>query len=385
MKNILIITPSLGRGGQEMVALKTARLLGKSYQVYIYVLMPAQNELNVQNILVFRSKRVIKRAVAFKWINYIFNYINLKKYKNELKIDIGISIAPAANLLNILTKRNERIITSIRGVKSLYSFTGSLKFIQRKTDKLFCVSKDLRNKAQKYYDLDEEKIDYLYNSYDLKDIQEKGKEKIEEEYIKENTVISVGRIEPVKGYEHLIRAFSVVVEEIPDSQLLIVGEGSLVSDLLLLCEKLKIADKVHFIGYRKNPYGYLKNSRVFVLSSENEGFPNALVEAMALTAVISVDCETGPREILCRDVKEKVTEDIDYEDFGILTRPVEPTRDYKKTEPEKSEKILAKAIIQILEDKEMGKRYKESAQKRVLEFSEKKYLDKLIGIIEERG
>lgn len=385
MKNILLITPSLAPGGQEMVAIKTAKLLSSLYQVYMYVLSPHSNELDTDDILVFRSNKILKHSSHFSVINYIINYINIKRYKSKLNIDVAISIAPAANLLNILTKKNEKVITSLRGVKSLYSFTGSIKVVQRKTDKLFCVSKDLMNKAQKYYGLKKDKIDYLYNPYNLNEILEKGKENIENEYIHSNTIISVGRIEPIKGYEHLIRAYAVVAQEIPNSQLLVVGEGSKLPELKLLCKKLKINDKVHFVGYRKNPYKYLANSKVFVLTSENEGFPNALVEAMALTAVISVDCETGPREILCSTLREEEITDISYEAFGILTRPIEVTRDYAKTELEKSEEFLAKAIIQILNDENMAKYYKDFAQKRVRDFSEKEYIERLTSMIEERG
>lgn len=366
-----------------MVAVKTAKLLSSLYQVYMYVLSPDSNELDTDDIMVFRRKRIRKHAPNCSAINYIINYINLKRYKRELDIDVAISIAPAANLLNILTKSNEKVMTSLRGMKSLYSFTGSIKAVQRRTDKLFCVSKDLMYKAREYYGLEKEKVDYLYNPYNLNEILEKGKEKIEKEYMHPNTIVSVGRIEPIKGYEHLIRAYAIVVQEIPDSQLLIVGEGSKLPELMTLCQALKIKDKVHFVGYRKNPYKYLANSKVFVLTSENEGFPNALVEAMALTAVISVNCETGPREILCSGLREEKITNICYEAFGILTRPIEATRDYTKTEPEKSEEILAKAIMHILKDENAVKYYKDAAQKRVRDFSEKEYVERLIAMIEE--
>lgn len=369
-----------------MVAVRTAELLSNTYHVFLYVLGPAKNELETQNIPVFRSNKIIrKKNVISSVINYGINYITIKQYKKRMNIDIAISIASAANLLNILTKRRERVITSLRGVKSLYSFTSSLKFIQRKTDKLFCVSKGLMKKAQEYYKLSSQHIDYLYNPYHLEAILEKGNEKIEAEYLHPNTLITVGRVELVKGYEHLLRAYAKVEQQIPNSQLLIVGEGSMTQALMKLCGKLGIDDKVHMIGYRDNPYGYLKNSKVFVLTSENEGFPNALVEAMAFTAVISVDCETGPREILCKEEKQDEITDIHYGDYGILVRHIEKTRNYSKTELEKSEEILANAIIHVLKDEKLAEHYRWAAQRRVRDFSEKVYLQKLISMIEERG
>lgn len=241
------------------------------------------------------------------------------------------------------------------------------------------------DKAQEYYKLDRRRMEYLYNPYHLETILEKGNETIEAEYLHPNTIVTVGRIEPVKGYEHLLRAYAKVVQQVPNSQLVIVGEGSMTQALMGLCGKLGIKDKVHLIGYRDNPYGYLKNSKVFVLTSENEGFPNALVEAMAFTAVISVDCETGPREILCKEETQEEIRDIRYEDYGILVRQMEKTRDYTKTDLEKSEEILAKAIIHVLKDEKLAEHYRQVAQRRVQDFSEEVYLQKLISMIEERG
>lgn len=386
MKKILLIVPSLGRGGQEMVAVKTAKLLSSSYQVYMYVLASTKNELDIQDIPLFRGVKIVgKKRTILLPIVYIVNYFNIKRLKKKMQIDVAISIASAANLLNIFTKGNEKVITSLRGVKSLYSATSSIKFIQRKTDKLFCVSKGLMYKAQEFYKLNKNHVDYLYNPYNLEIILEKGNEKIEPEYIHSNTVIAVGRIEPVKGFEHLVRAYAKVVQEVPDSQLIIVGEGTMTQALIKLCQALHIENKVHFTGYRENPYCYLKNSKVFVLTSENEGFPNALVEAMAFTAVISVDCETGPREILCKELQQEDITDVTYADYGILVKQINKTRDYMKTKLEKSEKILAEAIIDVLKNKKLEEYYKEAAQKRVQDFSEKEYLQKLISMIEEGG
>lgn len=381
MKNIMIIMPSLGRGGQEMVAVKTARLLSGSYKVYIYALSGAKNEMQISDV------EIAKRDKSFKVkaFNYVINYFLLKQYKKKLKIDVSISIATAANLLNILTKKNDKVITSLRGVKSLYSFTSSLKFIQRKTDKLFCVSKALMLKAQDYYQMDCRKTEYLYNPYNLEEILRKGAEKVEDIDMSFKTIIAVGRLQPVKGYEHLIRAYSRVAQEIPDSQLVIVGEGELEDALITLSEKMKIQDKVHIIGFRNNPYKYMRNSKVFVLTSENEGFPNALVEAMAFVPVISVNCETGPAEILCGDADLERVKDIRFEKYGILTKAIEQSRDYVKTELEKEEEMIAKAIISLLNNEELLEHYKSSAQKRILDFSEEGYVKKLTAMIEERG
>ena len=70
-------------------------------------------------------------------------------------------------------------------------------------------------------------------------------------------------------------------------------------DLVAQVERLKIADKVHFIGTQKNPFPYLAGAKFLTLSSRTEAFPMVLIEALALKCpVVATDCPTGPREII---------------------------------------------------------------------------------------
>lgn len=111
-------------------------------------------------------------------------------------------------------------------------------------------------------------------------------------------IIGVGRLTYQKDFETLIKAFFYVNKKL-DSRLLIMGQGELKKQLEELSINLGIREKIDFLGFKKNPYPYLKKADLFVLSSRWEGSPNALVEALALgTPVVSTDCETGPREIL---------------------------------------------------------------------------------------
>jgi N-acetylgalactosamine-N,N'-diacetylbacillosaminyl-diphospho-undecaprenol 4-alpha-N-acetylgalactosaminyltransferase len=66
-----------------------------------------------------------------------------------------------------------------------------------------------------------------------------------------------------------------------------------------LAKQYNISDKVHFLGFQKNPYPYLKRAKFFVLSSMNEGMPNVILEALACgIPVISFDCLSGPSEMI---------------------------------------------------------------------------------------
>ena len=112
-------------------------------------------------------------------------------------------------------------------------------------------------------------------------------------------VINVARLEEQKGQEYLIRSFVRIKKEIPLTKLVILGEGHLEHKLRDLAKGLGLEQDVVFLGWQKNPFKFLAYSKVFVLSSLWEGFPNTLLEAMALgLPVISTDCPSGPNEII---------------------------------------------------------------------------------------
>jgi glycosyltransferase involved in cell wall biosynthesis len=111
-------------------------------------------------------------------------------------------------------------------------------------------------------------------------------------------VLGVGRLTPQKDFATLLRGFAEA-EATSDLHLVVLGEGPERGALVELASALGIADRVFLPGFVPNPQAYLRRARVFVLSSRNEGFPGALIEAMeAGSAIISTDCPYGPTEIL---------------------------------------------------------------------------------------
>ncbi len=111
-------------------------------------------------------------------------------------------------------------------------------------------------------------------------------------------VISIGRMTQPKRFDLLIRAFASVAES-HECELTIVGDGPDRQSLERLSDDLGVRGRVHFTGLVKDPRPLLRAADVFVLPSEFEGFPNALLEAMACgLAVISFDCPVGPRAII---------------------------------------------------------------------------------------
>lgn len=110
-------------------------------------------------------------------------------------------------------------------------------------------------------------------------------------------VLGVGRLAFVKGFDILINAFALLQN--PDIDLLIVGDGEERAALEAQCHDLGLDGRVFFTGIKNNIQDYYAQAELFVLPSRNEGYPNALVEAMSFgCACVAVDCDYGPREII---------------------------------------------------------------------------------------
>jgi len=111
--------------------------------------------------------------------------------------------------------------------------------------------------------------------------------------------LGLGRLTQQKGFDLLLDAYALALQQRTLPDLVIAGDGPMRDALKAQAQRLGIARRVHFTGYLSNPYPLLRNARLFILSSTHEGMPTVLIEALALgTPVLASDCETGPRELL---------------------------------------------------------------------------------------
>ena len=112
-------------------------------------------------------------------------------------------------------------------------------------------------------------------------------------------ILGVGRLEHQKGFDLLVQAFARVVGKRPEWDLAILGEGPEKQRLEVLASSLGIAERVHLLGPVGNVGDWYSRAHLYVMSSRYEGFPNALVEALASGCpAVSFDCDTGPRDII---------------------------------------------------------------------------------------
>ncbi len=162
-------------------------------------------------------------------------------------------------------------------------------------------------------------------------------------------LIAIGRLQPQKGFDLLIRAFFQLRDKYPDWQLTILGEGPMRGELEQLRSQLQstvggaspLEHRIHLPGQVKNVNAYLRQADIFVLSSRFEGFPMSLCEAMACgLPVLATDCLSGPREIITDGVDGML---VAVEDVDALARGL----DALMSNPTKRQR-LAQAAPQIL-------------------------------------
>ena len=137
-------------------------------------------------------------------------------------------------------------------------------------------------------------------------------------FIGKPVFITIGRLSPEKDHQKLIMAFSKVVIKYPDAELLILGDGFLKDELIDLVNYLNLGNSVHFVGIVENPYPWLRRADCFVLSSNHEGQPMVLLEALALNKpIISTDI-TATHNLLIDTGSLLVNNDVDSLAAGMI-------------------------------------------------------------------
>src|SRR4030042_2168673 len=174
-----------------------------------------------------------------------------------------------------------------------------VKVLYRFADQIISVSNGIKDDLIKEFNIPAYKIQTIYNPIDLRRITELSSMPPEHPFFKDHIpiVIAIGRLARQKGFDTLIKAFSLVIPKV-NARLIMLGDGPERESLEEMVKDLGLIDKVSFAGFQNNPYKFLSRADVFVLSSNYEGLPMVILEAMACGApIISTDCRSGPCEI----------------------------------------------------------------------------------------
>lgn len=371
LKKILFVIPTLSGGGSERVMVHLIRNIDRSKFNPCLVLFEKKGQYLEDlpsNIQIFELKKGGYKY-GFQWL-ILFK---LRKLIEKQKPDIILSFMWYTNLIALiarsLSKSKCRIAVSER-YGLLISHEGWLiellrrqviRFFYPKANLIIVNAKEMGIQLRKMLNISENKIAVIYNPVDLKKINQLCIKDAHHLWYKEQIPIitAVGRLTLQKGFTYLLKAVRILLlSEGIQCRLVILGRGPEQERLEKLAVELGINTNVEFFGFQTNPYKYLARSTVFVLSSLYEGFPNVLLEAMALgIPSVATRCPTGPDEI--------ITEGVD----GILV-------------PSADEKAIADAIKKLLLDDDLRKRLSEAGKRRIQDFAVEKIVKQYEDAIE---
>jgi glycosyltransferase involved in cell wall biosynthesis len=222
-----------------------------------------------------------------------------------------------------------------------------IKILYSNSDRIIAISSGVQEDLVKNFKIPEKKIMVIYNPIDIEEIQNYSKQKVDHKWLDNSrykTIITVGRLEIQKNQAMLIRAFKQVYQKLPETRLIILGEGNQRRNLIKLIKDLEIESRVQLLGQQNNPFKFVTMADLFVLSSDYEGFGNVIIEAMACGCpVVSTNCKSGPNEI------------ITNEENGILVTV-------------NNVGMLSEAIISLLQNSGQREKLVYNAYKRITEF-----------------
>ena len=282
----------------------------------------------------------------------------------KLRPAVTLSFLNRANCANVIASRilQHRCVISERTHTTSHLSMGrtatfnkaAVRLLYRFADHVIAVSEGVKQDLTAHYGVPERKVQVVYNPINIDAINRQSLARpairLPRDYILAN-----GRLVPSKNFRLLIEAYQA--SGISEA-LVIMGEGDERTSLERLISERGLAGRVILPGHVQNPYPIIRAARALISSSNLEGFPNALVEALALGCmVVATDCQTGPAEIL-RGSTAPPCKQINFAKYGILV-------------PTNSVEFLA-AAIRTVGQSEIRDAYSRQGRERARDFSVEK-------------
>lgn len=311
---ILFIIPTLGSGGAERVVTLLANSFAQKNEIAIFCIENEnKNDYGLSGAVTVKSANVAPRRgrKLLAVFDFIFNYGEMRRqltgYIREYKPNVVVSILPKADFITYRLRNigGFKWISSERNDPWARSFfeRALLKRIYSKCDCLICQTKNVENYYLKAGIVRTVIIPNPVNSYHLSEnmgfIEQYGR-----------FAISIGRLDRQKNYEMLIDAFSMAIKNIEFTyKLLIIGDGVLKDELQKQIDRLRLTEQVLLLGRQSNVQDYINRAEFFVMSSDYEGMPNALLEAM-----------NGELPVICTDVRTGAARELIDDSNGYLVQ-----------------------------------------------------------------
>ena len=271
----------------------------------------------------------LKVPSGASWIQkakcFLLRIYRLRQIKKKFGIELTISHLEGADYINVLSRIHDKVLLCVHGTK-LHdkSISGPLGWVRRKllipvlyrrASHIVCVSEAIKRELITQFNLPYRDVTVINNFFDVDVIKKMADEDLPADYrrlaLDYDVIINTGRLAFEKNQQLLIKLMPYLLEKKPRLKLVILGDGDQQMNLVLQAQDIgltvqlpeqpfSVQNQVFFPGFKKNPFPFLRNAKVFVLPSLWEGFPLVVCKAMICRVpVVAHDCPTGPREIIC--------------------------------------------------------------------------------------
>ena len=325
---IFILLPSFANGGAEKVTLSLVENLDSSIINYFLVMQntngPLKSSLSDEKIINLNSSKF--RYSLFNLIRKIFKKKPKVIFSTFPHMTITLLIIKKILFLNIILIAREPNMPSISLANSPYSFIISnlYKIIMPSVNGVIASSlameQELLDKG-----IDKNKISIISNPINVKKIRN-----FKNTYRKKGKglrIVFVGRLVYQKGLDRLL----LFLKDIPNIHLTIIGEGQEKNNLMKIVEERQIFNKVNFLGQKDFPYNYMAGADYFILPSRWEGFPNVVLESLALgTPVIAMKKISGLEDLKKNILNKSITLCEREEEMYNFLLNSNPRKDFSK-------------------------------------------------------
>ncbi|PGL72699.1 glycosyltransferase [Bacillus sp. AFS055030] len=296
MKIMMVIT-GMQSGGAERVMATLCNELSKRNQVRLLVMKEKKTDYELKDNIEFVAGNVTNQSLL-KSVRFV------RQQMDDWQPQVVLSFMTKSNLITLLAKKMAKWKAPvIIAERANPNYTGSLlkvlrKFVYPSADGCVFQTKQ----AQKYYN------DILNcNSIVLRNPLNPNFKVQLHQGVRTKRIVSVGRLSVEKNQRLLIESFSKIAVSYPEYSVEIFGEGPLRNELQSFINKKNLQSQVRLMGRKDNIQEYISDAEIFVLPSNSEGMPNALLEAMALgMACIATDCPIGGPAVIIENKKNGI-------------------------------------------------------------------------------
>ena len=300
---IIIFIPSIEKGGVEKNLFIVSNYLKKYFKNITLITSGTKYKKNLKKIKItspfinvedYKSRRL---KYFFCIITLFFNLFNSNNKTLVISFQLNLLAILIAKLLRkkIIIRANSSPNHWSKGTIKTFFFTKIFNL----SDGIIVNSEDFRINFNKKFKV---KSKCIYNPLDANIIKKKSTKYIKNQFNRKNVkLINIGRFVDQKDQITILKSLNLIINKFKrvNYELIIMGRGLLKNNLKKFILKKNLSKNVKIIDYQSNPYPFIKQADIFILSSKYEGLPNVLLEAATLKKyIISSDCPSGPREIL---------------------------------------------------------------------------------------